>query len=315
MARATGWVVLWVVLTALLLGVATIMLLPHGGPRWAGWFVVAATLSLAWIYGGLWLAVEKMAGPWQRFWAAILLMGHRDSEASSAKGRSERMRPLARLHYVLSDPVDPASLDAFLDHPVLTTQGNQFQRHGTPAQMVEDAVFDFAQDVERACAGRVTCDVAVKRGSLSITLTFFTAYGLIAQYHDFVESITLLRRQMQALLQRTSSWYRATTGRDMQVHADVSIASPTSAHPDKGAADEQRTYGCAPAALPGNDVRINVHVFSLAQTPMGCLALSIILLISGFLLAGVLCLQLESRDVCQEFGERTLARIMREFQR
>ena len=181
------------------------------------------------------------------------------------RANDSRIIQLAAIRYEITDSEEPDTLVAFLDQPLL-------MRQGTPGQVLENAILAYVKQLESACQGQVTTSVSITRGSLTIALSFVSAYGFIAQYHDFVESLTLLRRQIQSLLHQTSGWYLTARGRELQVKSDVQIESPAAAllrspgavqrsrQADESAEPLQINNSVTPAH---NDIRIHVATSSL----------------------------------------------------
>lgn len=142
-------------------------------------------------------------------------------------------KPVARIKFKLEDPVDPGTFSQFLDQPMMITrQESSSRRRKTPCQILEESVFRYAKQLEKAHRRRLMVNVTIKRGSFVIGLSFLAAYDFLAQYHDFVESITLMRKQVGGLVQDASDWYRILTGRDFRVESSIEFV-PSAAKAEK----------------------------------------------------------------------------------
>jgi hypothetical protein len=141
---------------------------------------------------------------------------------------------LAHFHYHLDDPRDPQSFAIFLNEPIFLLEVElELGRDDTPLQVIEDALVNYGQQVEHVHGNRLLVDVTLRRGSLTIGLTILAAYEFLAQYHDFIESIQLLRRQIGHLLNEVSHWYHSLTGGKLDVQSNITIDAPT-INPHKG---------------------------------------------------------------------------------
>lgn len=140
---------------------------------------------------------------------------------------------MERIEFKLEDPMDSNTFSQFLDQPMMITrQESSSRRRKTPCQILEESVFRYAKQFEEANYRRLMVDVSIKRGSFVIGLSFLAAYDFLARYHDFVESITLMRKQIEGLVQDASDWYRILTGRDIQVESSIEFI-PSAAKAEK----------------------------------------------------------------------------------
>ncbi|MEZ4710760.1 MAG: hypothetical protein R3A44_26415 [Caldilineaceae bacterium] len=235
---------------------------------WAGkvlWFMpLLSAASLAVLLITLWA---------RRRWRAKSPSPHVQHRFAANDMRPENPAPansavieLANLRYEIFDADEPALFADFLDQPLLVKVGAQPGGYDTPGQVIENAIWSYVQQLEAACRGQVTANLRIARGSLTISLAFLSVYGFLAQYHDFVESLTMLRRQMQGLMRQVNSWYLMESGRELRVRSDIQLKSPAEARQQvakaaikDAAVGDGFPLGITTTVTPAhNDIRIHV---------------------------------------------------------
>ena len=131
---------------------------------------------------------------------------------------------IAKLRYTLDDPDDRKEFDKFLDEPAFMTLDEEIV---TPAQLVETVALDMVRTIERQYHGNIIAETKVARGSLTLLfgLTALDAITLLANYHDVVESIELIRRQTQSIFSKLTNTYREKTDRDAKISSEIEVVS------------------------------------------------------------------------------------------
>ena len=224
-------------------------------------------------------------------------------DAAAPKGPAERSaahRPIATLHYTIDDPLAPDGFNGFLDEPVLTLHGPAFRRDEPPARTLEQAVRALLADVDARHAGQLSVRIEVQRGSLTLGLTVLGAYEFVAQYQDFLQSVHLLREQIESLFQTTASQYHARTGHRARVDSDISIEPPAAhvrshvqqaRHADRAQTSEEFT--ARPSSRADADVRITVQTAPPLAGALTCLLVLLVAALAALLLAAVGCAWLD----------------------
>ena len=231
------------------------------------------------------------------------------------------MVKVATMHLKLDDPLDPQRFEQFLDQPLFSTGDEHISTaKKSSSQVLESAILSYVREIEEAYSGCLSVDVDLRRGSFTIGLTFLAVYEFVAQYHDFVESITTLQGQIRDLVQDASKWYRAMNGRDIRVYSDISIEPPVPRTSDEGVAssvtgsalgDEEEPLHSAidrsqrrssGSSANVNDVRIEVHTRNQG-TFLGYFLLGLVLTLLVLLFIAVVCASTSGDGICVEGGK------------
>ena len=286
-----------------------IALFAAGWIRWLPWLMfLLSTASL------VILLVMRLA---QRRWVRVKSA----NRATQYTHSPNRARPLyaeadpaiielAVLQYELFDADEPAIFTGFLDQPLLVQTGAQpAAGFNTPGQVIENAVLAYIKQVEERHQGQITTNVRIMRGSLTISLAFLSVYGFLAQYHDFVESLAMLRQQMQGLMHQVNSWYYNENGREICVRSDVQLKSPADARQSQAATPVDYVgagppFGVSTTVTPAhNDIRI--HVANSALVNWLTLLLGVLLLAQSLLVAFyLLCVGDNDAPICAALFEQ-----------
>jgi hypothetical protein len=274
------------------LWLALIWLLPAddvAAPRPFLPFLVGCSLVMLLLFFW-WRLITTLADKWpiapakERQWVEL--------PVASAENSGSPVVRLAHFHYHLDDPRDPQSFAIFLDEPIFLLEVElELGCDDTPFQVIEDALVNYVRQVEHVHHHRLTVDLTLGRGSLTIGLTILAVYEFLAQYHDFIESVQLLQRQIAHLLREVTHWYRSLTGGELRIQSDMTIDSPT---PDaQNAANSTPNYPPAdgagvqpitiinsptpPPSPPG--VQVIVYSASAGSPFWGCLAAGLVLML------------------------------------
>jgi hypothetical protein len=292
MHHVKQWLLSGAAVLLIITGIALGLALLVGSP------LAGAMLRLALLGAGalvmMWLTLWLLAQPATR---------HTTGRQAHAGGRQVR---LARLHCKLDDPYDPRSFQQFLVQPLLLAgdlrAGGTYQ---TPLEVIERELLGYVRQLEHTHHGRMAVDIRWKRNSLTIVLTFLTAYEFLAQYHDFVESIRLIRRQIQGLAQNARRWYHQATGRNLAVQADLIMdaRTPTTspARRSQSATYASRFARAMPPAAH-SEVRVNIYGFSFPAL-LNCLVLLFVFLLGTVLAAVVGCSVFGDHDGCMQLTQ------------
>lgn len=232
-----------------------------------------------------------------------------DSSPHPAPADDEMIVELAALRYELSDMAEPTQFANFLDRPLLVKpNAPPNTAYATPAQVVEETILAYVKAMEAACGGRVTSSVSITRGSLTISLAFLSVYGFLAQYHDFVESLSLLRLQIQGLMQQVNHWYYGESGREVQVRSHVQLTSPAAARQQAAkaalaGATNGIPFGVSTTVTPAhNDIRIHVATGSLVNGLLTLLLGVLIVFQLLVLIAYLTCLGRNGAAICVDLA-------------
>jgi hypothetical protein len=222
---------------------------------------------------------------------------------------------LARLQVKLDDLHAPRSFEQFLVQPLLLVgdpqSGGVYQ---TPLQVMERELLGYVRQLEHTHRGRMTVDIRLKRNSLTIALTFLAAYEFLAQYHDFVESIRLIRRQIQGMTQNATHWYDQATGRKLTVQAnlmmDAHAPNKRPAHRKRAATYASRFEKAAPPAAH-SEVRINIYGFSFPALLLTCLVALFVFLLGAGLVAALGCSAFADQNACARLVQEMMSWLAR----
>jgi hypothetical protein len=157
-------------------------------------------------------------------------------------------------------------------------------------------------------------DIRLKRNSLTIALTFLAAYEFLAQYHDFVESIRLIRHQIQGLTQNATRWYEQATGRKLTVQAnlimDAHAPNKRPARRARAATYASRFEKAAPSAAH-SEVRVNIYGFSFPALLLTCLVILFVFLLGAGLVAALGCSAFADQNGCARLVQEIVSWLAR----
>jgi hypothetical protein len=222
---------------------------------------------------------------------------------------------LARLQVKLDDPHAPRSFEQFLAQPLLLVSDPQSGGiYQTPLQVMERELLGYVRQLEHTHHGRMTVDIRLKRNSLTIALTFLAAYEFLAQYHDFAESIRLIRRQIQGMTQNATRWYEQATGRKLTVQSnlimDAHSPNKRSARRARAATYASRFEKAAPTAAH-SEVRVNIYGFSFPALLLTCLVALFVFLLGAGLVAALGCSAFADQNACARLVQEIVSWLAR----
>ncbi len=248
-------------------------------------------VALVTLFGGLILTL------WRELdWSLTLPNSSSPKIQPKPSNTNDVYQPIARLRYTIDDPLAADQFNAFLDEPVLTLHGPAFRRDEPPARTLEQAVRALLANIDEEHAGQLSVRIDVQRGSLTLGLTVLAAYEFVAQYQEFLQSVHLLRDQIESLFHTTASQYHARTGRRARVDSDVSV-EPPAAHVRKmrhaAAANPNGKFTPHPSSYADADVRITLQTGPPLAGALTCALVLLIAALAALLLGAVGCAWLD----------------------
>lgn len=296
--------------------------------------------------------LQKLLRP---FWPA--LFSKPSGEVPDPRLR-ETIVELAQLSFTLEDSEAPEDLEDYLTRPMMepetateltttsseasrqmptaltewTPNESELRRRSTqteanpetttpvsPRQMIEDLVLNETAAIEKKFSGQVSVKSVVRPGSLVVLLTFCgTAYVVLSQYHDVIESIQMLRQQVRRAYQTISQGYQDRTGRNTRTRSEAVIndlsaattAASSPANPSSTTVPNTISNTVAPS-LAGDSVSVEVGRDSDRSSFIGCLTLFALLAILVLLLLIGYCEYAGETGVCSTIFSKIMDLITR----
>lgn len=230
---------------------------------------------------------------------------------------------VATLTYEIADSRHPEVFAAFLDG-LKPTQSDDSRllvksptSSKTPAQQVRDEIAAWVKEFGYKYGDQVRIEYRITRNSLEVYLAIVATIGLIAQYHDLVESIILFDNQMQGTFGVMANTYQNQTGYTALVQQNAIItpshlaqaqspfASPSS---QTMGVPSVPTYVAQP--MPGNAININIGTPSTTYRGLGCavflLAVILLSILLVFVAGSIYCRFFDSAGFCADILYRLM---------
>lgn len=201
---------------------------------------------------------------------------------------------VARLSFKLDNPEGDEALDKFLDEPLYRSNTIAGQL-ASPSQVTEVLVLNHVKDIESGFPNMIIVEAEVHRGSLFVTLTYLaTAYTLMSQYNDFVDSISRIRQQMRRTFAMMSGDYRERTQRNIRIRSDLSVKYRSrNSFSDPDGNSSSGTSRTQPVTItnaynpPANSSNFNITVNPPNSRSSGCLSSLVVIFLLSLVVGGL----------------------------